>query len=500
MNTIIRRRTPGVRIGNVTVGGDAPVRVQSMTNTDTADVAATVAQVAELAHAGSELVRITVNNVASAAAVAQIRTQLDDMGVTVPLVGLADTVMLGQLDDVRFLPGVVLAALIFDYLYFGCAFLRMATTGVTAQARGRGDQVEVSAHLQRALLLAGFLGVAALFLRTPLGDVAFRVLSGAPEVEQAGRSYYDARIWGAPAVLINLALVGWFLGRGEALRALIPVAAANLGNVARNWWFIVHLGWAARGAGIASAAAQWIAAALGATLVFRAGLIRVPARQVLDRRALRGLLALNGHLILRTLLLVSAFAAFTNVSAIFGTARLAANGLVLRVLSLASYFIDGAAFAGETLAGMAFGAGDREGLRRVLLLTVAAAELCALVFLLPVLAAPEAIYGLLAAHEDVTALAASSSVWLLPVLVFGALAYAFDGFFLGQTRGRLLSRSAVIGSLLGFAPLLWTALHFRHNGLLWLSLTGLMAGRAATLGFAARPFLRRTGELPRVRR
>ena len=409
--------------------------------------------------------------------------------VTVPLAGLADTVMLGRLDDVRFLAGVVLGALIFDYLYFGCAFLRMGTTGLTAQAWGRGEIEEVAAHLYRALLLASVLGLFTIALRGPLGDAGFRLLAGTADVEEAGRRYYDARIWGAPAAFANLALVGWFLGRAEAGRALLVVAAANVGNVVLNWWFIIELGWATFGAGVATAASQWLAACLGLALALTIG-GAVPAwRTVLDRAALRRIVALSGHLVIRTLLLITAFAVFTNMSALFGTARLAANGLILRVLSLASYLVDGAAFAGETLSGMAFGAGDREELRRVLLLTIAAAMVCAAVFLLPVLIFPTTVYGLLVDHENVAALAADSNLWLLPVLLFAALAYAFDGFFLGLTQGRLLSRAMVISLGIGFAPIAWAAAHFRDERLLWLSMVGLMAGRAVTLGFAARRYL-----------
>ncbi len=412
--------------------------------------------------------------------------------LTVPLAGLADTVMLGRLDDVRFLAGVILAALIFDYFYFGCAFLRMGTTGVTAQARGRGDHLEVAAHLHRALLLALGLGVLTLALRDPLGDLGFRLLSGPEEVEEAGRRYYDARIWGAPAAFANLALVGWFLGRAEAGCALVVVAAANVANVVLNWWFILHLGWAAFGAGVATAAAQWLAGGLGVVLAATASATPRPSwRRVLDRAALRRIFGLSGHLVVRTLLLVTAFAVFTNASALLGTARLAANGVILRMLSLASYLVDGAAFAGETLAGMAHGAGDRAELRRVLLLTLAAAEVCAVAFLLPVLLLPVRTYGLLVGDGEVAALAAGSNLWLLPVLLFAAVAYGLDGFFLGLTQGGLLSRAMALSLAIGFVPFLWAAIHFRDNNLLWLSLVGMMAGRAVTLGLAARPYLRR---------
>ena len=136
---------------------------------------------------------------------------------------------------------------------------------------------------------------------------------------------------------------------------------------------------------------------------------------------------------------------------------------------------------------MAFGAGDRRELRRVLILTVTAAEVCAVAFLLPVLIFPRGTYGLLVGYDDVVALAVDSNVWLLPVLLFAALAYAFDGFFVGLTQGKLLSRSMVISLGLGFAPLAWAAVHFRDSNLLWLSMVGMMAGRGSHTGLRGAP-------------
>lgn len=402
--------------------------------------------------------------------------------LTIPLVGLVDTAMLGHLPELRFLAGVALASLIFDYLFFGLGFLRMTTTGQTAQAQGRDDDHGVEGTLIRGVVWALGLGVVTLLLAPLLEAGAFRLLSGTPEVEAAGVDYFRARIWGAPAALLNLVLVGWFLGREQSGRVLFLTVVANLTNVALNYWFILHLGWAAYGAGLASALAQVLMAVLGVLLVLgswpRSG---AALRELLAAARDRGTAQLNLDLLVRTLLLVSAFAVFTNLSALFGTVVLAANTLLLRVLSIGSYFIDGAAYATESLAGRELGRGDRSKLREVLQLSLVSGEAFAWLVLFPALLAPGWVFGLLTSHNEVVELATVWRWWLVPTLAFGALAYILDGFFLGLTAGRTLRNAMLLSALLGFAPLAFWAASGGGATVLWLAMVCLMATRALTL-------------------
>jgi MATE family multidrug resistance protein len=170
--------------------------------------------------------------------------------LSVPLAGLADAGMLGHLRDLRHLGGVALASVLFDFIYWTFGFLRMGTTGTAAQARGRGDRPELYRVLYRSLLLAAGVAAAVLALQVPLRELGFSLLQGEPEVEAAGRAYFGARIWAAPATLANFAFLGWFLGREESGRALILTVAANASNIAFNYWLIIHLGWNAYGAGL----------------------------------------------------------------------------------------------------------------------------------------------------------------------------------------------------------------------------------------------------------
>ena len=406
------------------------------------------------------------------------------------MIGLVDTAMLGHLDEIRFLAGVALASLLFDYIYWSLGFLRMATTGTTAQARGRGDTQEERLCLARGLALAIAFGLLVLFLSPRLERIGFALLSGEASVESAGQDYFGARILGAPAALGNMVIVGWFLGREQSARALWIVAAGNLANLGLDAWFILHLGWAARGAGLAAMAGQYLSFLVALCLVANAkGLRAVSWQQVLSGPAMLHLFRLNGNLFLRTLGLITAFFLFGNWSALLGTRVLAANALLLRILELAAYLIDGAAFATETLSGVLLGQSRRNGNASpsfgwLLRHSLVVGQVFALVFLVPTLLWPRSVFGLLTSHADVVDLAAAHAIYLVPVLLLGALAYMLDGFFLGLTAGATL-RNSMLLSLVVFVPMAWFAVTRQSTDLLWLAMVALMLTRAITLGVRA---------------
>lgn len=410
--------------------------------------------------------------------------------LTVPLAGLVDTAMLGHLPDIRFLAGAALAALVFDYLYWSLGFLRMATTGTTAQAAGRGDAVELQLSLLRPVSLALVIGAVLVLFRHHCGDLAFFLLSGEPGVEAAGRDYFDARIWGAPAALGNLALVGWFLGKEQSGHALAVTAVANLANVALDYLFILRLDMAATGAGLATVLSQYLMLGVGLAIVlWEVRRTRLSVAGFFDSDRIGQLFRLNANILIRTVCLVSAFALFTNWSAVLGTLTLAANSVLLRLLSVASYWIDGTAFATESLAGVLVGAENRFGLRRLLILSLIVGELFAALFLLPIIISPASIAALLTSHQEVIDITIQYSVWLVPTLLLGSIAYTLDGFFIGLTAGDLLRRAMLWSTVPVFLPLALAGYWLRSPHLLWSSMAGLMLARAATLGYAAWPYL-----------
>lgn len=419
--------------------------------------------------------------------------------LTVPIASLVDTALLGHLPDIRFLAGVSLASILFEYVYWTFGFLRMGTTGITAQAFGAGDHREVYQILYRSLLLALVLGSLILLARSPLREVGFGLLSGAESSELAGRSYFDMRVWGAPAALINFAFLGWFLGREESRNALLMTFAAHTTNVALDYLFIIRLGQAARGAGLATAISQYVMLGTAIALFIRGrskdgdSLESARSRKIIWSEiaapsALIRLLRLNLDILVRTVLLVSAFAVFLNFSALLGTVVLTANTILYRIQMLAAYFVDGAAFATESLAGIFHGSGAARSLARLRRLALKSGILLTMPFVLLVLLVPRQTYSTLTSHPETLTLAMEHNLWLVPALFFGSMAFIYDGYFLGLTRSRSLRNCMLASTLVVFGPLAYAALQLSSSHLLWFAITAFMAARGASLWWTDRRF------------
>lgn len=403
----------------------------------------------------------------------------------VPLAGLADTAFLGHLSDIRHLAGVSLATVLFNYIYWTFGFLRMGTTGTTAQAVGRQDQLAVYATLLRNGLLGIAIGLVILILQEPIRQIGFALLSATPDVEQSGQAYYRALIWGAPATLLNFVLLGWFLGRAEGRRVLVLSMVNNGCNVLLNYWLIVRLGWASAGAGAATACSQYLMLLIGLGFVlqeFPWSKRRLLTAQLWDLSVLTDTLRLNRDILIRTFALLSVFAAFTNISAAIGTLTLTANALLLQILSLAAYFIDGFAFATESLVGILKGQDDYRQMRHLLRLAGGVSFGLGIAIALLFILFPQPLFGILTSHDNVIISVSRYVPWLLPLLGFGSLAYILDGYFLGLTQGPILRRASIVSAVVGFAPLAALAWWLESTPLLWTALTCFMAARVITLG------------------
>ncbi len=403
----------------------------------------------------------------------------------VPLAGLIDVAFLGHLAEIRHLAGVALATVLFNYIYWTFGFLRMATTGTTAQAVGRGDADEVWVIGLRNGAIALTLGLAILMLQYPLRELGFALLSATPEVKVSGQTYYNAMIWGAPATLINFVLLGWFLGRAQGSRVFALSLVGNGANILLNYGFIVRWGWESAGAGAATAISQYLMLFLGLGLMSREIQplqIRAVAPKILNAQALKAAFVLNGDILVRTFALVSTFSLFTNFSSAMGTVVLATNAVLLQVVTLAAYFIDGLAFATESFAGMFRGQGVTTQFRVLIQVAGGASFVLGIAFASLFILLPGSLFGLLTHHGEVLNQIQQYVVWLLPVLGFGSIAYMLDGYFLGLTEGRILRQAALVATVVGFLPMAIAAWQLQNVQLLWLALALFMAARAITLG------------------
>jgi len=402
----------------------------------------------------------------------------------IPLAGLIDVMFLGHLTEIRHLAGVAIATILFNYIYWTFGFLRMGTTGMVAQAIGRKDnQSALLIGLQHGIL-ALILGLAILIFQKPLQILGFAILSATPEVKSSGVDFYNALIWGAPATLINFVLIGWFLGQAQSSKVLLLSAISNCANVLLDYLFIVQWGWSSRGAGLATATSQYLMLMVGTllycqTISFKQ--IQALIGELFDLSAFKSALMLNGEIIIRTFALISTMAMFSNLSSMLGTEILAANTLLMQVVSLAAYFIDGLAFTTESLAGIFQGSGNITSLKQLLQTSVVSSLVIGLMFATAFICAPESLLRLLTNHTEIINNLRSYIPWLLPVLGFGSVAYALDGYFLGLTQGHTLRQAMLKATVIGFIPSAITSWYFHNSHLLWLSMSLFMVARTITL-------------------
>jgi len=398
---------------------------------------------------------------------------------TTPLLGMVDTAVVGHLEDPRYLGAVAAGATLFSVLFMGMNFLRMGTTGVTAQAYGAGRGDEVRQGLGQALLIALALAAALILLRAPVIDAAVALLGPSPAVATHLREYFDVRVFSAPASLANFVLIGWLLGMQNARGPLAMMLATNAANVVLDLLFVLQLGMRVRGVALATLLAELVGLAVGLWFV-RRELATFPGRLVpgalWEADRLRRLFALNGNLLLRTLSLMFVFAFITAQGARSGDAILAANALLMNLQYLLSYALDGVAHAAEALVGRAVGAVDRAGLaaavRRTLGWSVALAAGFALAYALAGGLLVDVMTGIPAVRD----LAREFLPWLVLSPLVSVWSFLYDGVYVGATRPREM-RIVMMGStLLVFLPAWYLAQPLGNHGL-WLAFTLFMAAR-----------------------
>ncbi|NEO60287.1 MAG: MATE family efflux transporter [Moorea sp. SIO4G2] len=401
----------------------------------------------------------------------------------VPLSGLVDAAFLGHLADIRYLAGVALATVLFNILYRTFKLLRLGTTGPTAQAVGRSDQDAVLLTLLRNSLIALVMGLLILLLQHPLREGGFALLSATPSVKAAGLDYYNARIWGAPAVLINFVMIGWFAGREQGGKLLILSAVANGSNIFLDYLLIVYWGWQSFGAGAATAASQYLMLLLGLVLIFLEGWwAKIPTVTSFNIDELKSATKLNGDLFVARLAWAATLSLFTNISSTLGILVLAANTLIVEMVYLATAFLHGVSFATESLAGNLWGAGIKKQLVPLMQMSGSISLSIGLGFASILIVLPDPLFGLLTNHGEVIEEIHHYLLWLLPTLGAWSLTLMLQGYFLGLIDGVVIRNSMVSAIVIGFIPAATAAWKFHNNQTIWLALFLFMVVRMIILG------------------
>jgi len=403
--------------------------------------------------------------------------------VTTPLIGAVDTAVIGQLGAAHLIGAVAVGATIFTFFYWAFGFLRMGTTGLTAQASGAERNREVLATLYRALLVAGTAGVAIIVLQWPISEATFALMGASPDVDEAARTYFTIRIWSAPAALANYALVGWFIGLGRAGMAFRLQLLLNLTNIGLDALFVLAFGWGVAGVAAGTLIAETGAAIVGLAVALRAaGGLRIRLWRVFNAGKLRRMVAVNGDIMIRTLSLLFAFSFFTAQGARAGDLVLAANAILMHFLSVSAYFLDGVAYATEALTGKAIGARNPLRFRdAVRLSSIWAAGLSVAVGAVFWLTGGSVIDAM-TVNDAVRALARDYLVWAALAPVIGVACFQLDGIFIGATRTRDMRNMMLLS--LAIYLLVWAALTppLGNHGL-WAALMILFVTRALTLSF-----------------
>ncbi len=404
--------------------------------------------------------------------------------VTVPILGVVDTGVVGQLGEAAPIGAVGIGAIILTSIYWIFGFLRMGTTGLAAQALGAKDHGEVAALLTRVLMIGFISGTIVIAFQSLLFAGAFWVSPASAEVETLARDYMAIRVWSAPAMIAIYGITGWLIAQ-ERTRAVLAIQVVMNGvNILLDLWFVLGLGWGVQGVAIATFIAEWSGLALGLYLCRAA--FQVPDwknwARVFDQVAVLNMARVNGDIMIRSVLLTTIFTGFILLSSDFGDVPLAANQILMQFLHVTAFAMDGFAFAAEALVGQALGAKSRNGLRRSAWMTSQwGLGICVTLALAFVIIGPLAI-DIMTTSEPVRDEARGYLPYMVAAPILGCAAWMLDGIFIGATRTKDMRNMMIISAMIFFAvvyPLMWAL----GNHGLWLALLISFVARGVTLGW-----------------
>lgn len=399
--------------------------------------------------------------------------------ISVPLLGMVDTGVTGHLDSPFYLGAVAIGSTIFGFLYAGFNFLRMGTTGITAQHFGaeNGDGLKIA--LGQALVVATAIAFALILLQVPIATLSMKALGPEADVAHYANQYFFIRIWSAPATLANYALIGWFLGLQNARVPLYIVLAINLTNIVLDLFFVLVLGMTVDGVAAASVIAEFTGVLVGGIFALR--YLRHHSGHMLIShlttwKEYTAFFAVNAHLLVRTMALMFSFAFVTAAGARMGGLVLAANAVLINMMHLMAYALDGFAHAAEAMVGKAVGEKNIAALRQAVRLTLRWSLYVSVAFSLFFFFAGSFIIRLLTDLPEVIDITLIYLPWMIVMPIVGVWSYLYDGVFVGATRAREMRDIMLISTFFVFVPS-WYATRFLENHGLWLALAMFLASR-----------------------
>lgn len=404
--------------------------------------------------------------------------------VSLAVLGLVDTAVVGHLPAPYYIGAVAIAGVVFDFLYWGVSFLRMGTTGVVAQIFGSGDGDRMRSSLLQSLILAIAISVVVLIAQVPIVELALRMLDGSEEVHANARRYFDVRIWGAPAVMGLMVVLGWLIGMQNARATLIISVFFNLINVVLDFVFVFALGMDVDGVALAAVIAEYSGLVL-ALFLLRRELRAYPGRwlreHILELASIKRFVLLNYNILIRTLCLIFAFAFFTSQGASQGDVVLAANAILMKYLLLMALGLDGLANAAEALVGRAIGAQNRPAFLKAVRTAAVWSVLFAGVFAAAFALGGNALARMMTNIDPVRTGVALYLPWLIVAPLVSVWCFFLDGVFLGATQGAAMRNTMAVATFGVFLPA-WYVLQPWGNHGLWFAFMLMNGARGVGLG------------------
>ncbi len=415
--------------------------------------------------------------------------------ISIPMLGIVDMALMGHLESDAYIGAIALGSLIFNFIYWSLGFLRMGTSGFTAQALGRRDLQETILVFSRAAFIALIMSLLLLAFQGPIESLSFLVLKGETQVEELAMTYFRIRVWAAPAALGQFALLGFFLGMQNARLPMVVLVLTNVINVICNYTFVMKLGMGSDGVALGTVIAQY--SGLFVALYFFRKYFRKlfkywSLQATIQWDKLKHFLSVNSDIFIRTMCLVVVFSIFTARSASVDLDNegeetiLAVNSILMQFFMFFSFLIDGFAHASEALTGKFIGSGDRRSLDRTIKLLFLWGGGISLFFTLLYLLGGEAIFRALTNNPEVIANAKPYFFWVVMVPLVSFTAFLWDGIFIGATAGPEMRNAMLISTLLIFFPAYFLAGRLLGNHGLWLAFILFMIARGGTMQFMSR--------------
>jgi MATE family multidrug resistance protein len=396
---------------------------------------------------------------------------------------------MGRLESEVYIGAVALGSIIFNIIYWGFGFLRMGTTGLTAQSFGQEDRKECMAILGRGLLFALGGSVFILALQSLIAWLGFSLLQGDEAIKTLATQYFYIRIYAAPATLGLYVFHGWFLGMQNARSPMVLTIFVNLLNIVFNIIFVLQMGMKADGVALGTVCAQYLGLALAVGIFFakyRPYVSLFERRQIFRLAAIKRFFAINIDIFIRTVCLVFTFAFFTSASAGINSLTLAANQILLQYISLMSYAVDGFAFAAESLVGRYVGAKDSAHLKKSIQYLFYWGVGFGTAFALAYGMAGKTLLRIFTDQIEIIHAAAPFVWWVVAISLAGSVAYMWDGVYIGATVTNAMRNMMLIATVAVFLPTYYLTISGMGNHGLWLALLLFMVARGLTLALLAK--------------